>query len=57
MSQSIFKRLLNRNVVSANSVTAKRQARPLTDGEIRLAHSVFGDSLRLDDIKLKLLGG
>ena len=56
MSQSTFKRLLNRNVVSANSVTAKaakRQARPLTDGEIRLAHSVFGDSLRLDDIKLK----
>ena len=56
MSQSIFKHLLNRSVVLANSVTAKtpkRQARHLTDGEVRLARSVFGDSLRLDDIQLK----
>ena len=51
MSQSTFKRLLKRNLVSTK--TTKQQARPLTEGEIRLARSVFGDSLKLDDIKLK----
>lgn len=56
MSQSTFKRLLNRGSASVNSVTAsaaKRQVRHLTDGEIKLARSVFGDSLKLDDIQLK----
>ena len=56
MSQSTFKRLLNRGSASVNSVTtraAKQQARHLTEGEIKLARSVFGDSLKLDDIQLK----
>ncbi|HAR76791.1 MAG TPA: type IV secretion protein Rhs, partial [Psychrobacter sp.] len=53
MLQSIFKRLLNRSSASANLVTAKQQARSLTEGEITLARSVFGDSLRLDDVQLK----
>ena len=51
MSQSTFKRLLKRNLVSTKTI--KQQARPLTEGEIRLAHSVFGDSLNLVDIQLK----
>ena len=56
MLQSIFKQLLKRNSASAHSVTAKaakRKTRYLTDGEIKLARSVFGDSLKLDDIQLK----
>ena len=53
MLQSIFKRLLNRSSASANLVTAKQLARSLTEGEITLARSVFGDSLRLDDVQLK----
>ena len=56
MLQSIFKQLLKLNSVSAHSVTAraaKRKTRYLTDGEIKLARSVFGDSLKLDDIQLR----
>ena len=51
MSQPTFKRLLERNLISTKAT--KQQARPLTDGEIELARSVFGDNLNLDDIQLK----
>ena len=54
MLQSIFKRLFDHHSVATKAIKAtKRQARKLTAGEIKLAHSVFGDSLRLDDIELK----
>tara|TARA_R100001369_G_scaffold68176_1_gene95812 strand:+ start:20 stop:511 length:492 start_codon:yes stop_codon:yes gene_type:complete len=51
MLQSIFKRLFDHHSVATKAT--KRQARKLTAGEIKLAHSVFGDSLRLDDVELK----
>ena len=54
MLQSIFKRLFDHHSVSTKDIKAtKRQARKLTAGEIKLAHSVFGDSLRLDYVQLK----
>lgn len=50
MFQSIFKQLANR-YLPINS--AKPQSRLLTAGEVALARSVFGDSIRLDEAQLK----
>ena len=50
MSQSIFKQLADR-YLPINS--AKLQSRLLTAGEVTLARSVFGDSIRLDETRLK----
>ena len=50
MSGQSLKRLLNRY---SRSSAKKQQSRYLTVGEIALARSVFGDSLRLDEVRLK----
>lgn len=50
MLQPIFKRLSNRYLSIKNS---KPQSRLLTAGEKVLAHSVFGDSICLDEVQLK----
>lgn len=46
----IFKRLSSRNSPIKSS---RQRARLLTAGEIALARSVFGDSIRLDAVQLK----
>ena len=43
--QSTFKRLFKPSIAAKGS---KQQSRQLTEGEIALARSVFGDSLKLD---------
>ena len=48
--QSTFKRLFKRSIAARG---LKQQSRHLTDGEIALARSVFGDSLKLDSVQLK----
>ena len=50
MSGQSLKRLLNRY---SRSSAKKQQSRCLTIGEIALARSVFGDSIRLDEVRLK----
>jgi hypothetical protein len=50
MSGQSLKRLLNRY---SRSSAKKQQSRYLTVGEIALARSVFGDSIRLDEVRLK----
>tara|TARA_R110002050_G_scaffold111829_2_gene225837 strand:+ start:156 stop:689 length:534 start_codon:yes stop_codon:yes gene_type:complete len=50
MSEPTLKRLFNRYL---RSDTGKQQSRYLTAGEIALAHSVFGDSIKLDEVQLK----
>lgn len=50
LSQSTFKRLFKRSIATKG---AKHQSRYLTDGELALARSVFGDSLKLDSVQLK----
>ena len=50
MSQSTFKRLFKHSIAAKSS---KQQSRQLTEGEIALARSVFGDSLKLDGVQLK----
>ncbi|MGE6438101.1 type IV secretion protein Rhs, partial [Psychrobacter sp. NPDC078370] len=50
MSEPTLKRLFNRYV---RSDTSTQQSRYLTDGEIALAYSVFGDSIKLDEVQLK----
>ena len=50
MSGQPLKRLLNRY---SRSSVKKQQSRCLTIGEIALARSVFGDSIRLDEARLK----
>lgn len=50
MSGQSLKRLLNRY---SRSSVKKPQSRCLTVGEIALARSVFGDSIRLDEVRLK----
>ncbi len=50
MSQSTFKRLFKHSIAAKSS---KQQSRQLTDGELALARSVFGDSLKLDGVQLK----
>ena len=50
LSQSTFKRLFNRSIAAKG---AKHQSRQLTTGELALARSVFGDSLKLDSVHLK----
>ncbi|GAF55834.1 VgrG protein [Psychrobacter sp. JCM 18901] len=50
MSEPTLKRLFNRYL---RSDTGKQQSRYLTAGEIALAHSVFGDSIKLDAVQLK----
>ena len=48
--QSTFKRLFKHSIAAKGS---KQQSRQLTEGEIALARSVFGDSLKLDGVQLK----
>ncbi|MBB3106563.1 hypothetical protein FHS24_001064 [Psychrobacter luti] len=48
--QSTFKRLFKHSIAAKGS---KQQSRQLTEGEIALARSVFGDCLKLDDVQLK----
>ena len=50
LSQSTFKRLFKRSIAAKGS---KQQSRQLTAGEITLARSVFGNSLKLDGVQLK----
>lgn len=50
MSQSTFKRLFKHSIAAKGP---KQQSRQLTEGEIALARSVFGDSLKLDGVQLK----
>ena len=50
MSQSLLKRLFDRY---PRSSVKNQQSRPLTVGEVALARSVFGDSIRLDGVHLK----
>ncbi|MCG3878061.1 type IV secretion protein Rhs [Psychrobacter sp. Ps6] len=50
MSGQSLKRLLNRY---SRSSAKKQQSRYLTVGEIALARLVFGDSLKLDEVRLK----
>ena len=50
MSESVPKRFFARYVRSRSN---KPPSRFLTTGESGLAHSVFGDSIRLDDVQLK----
>ena len=50
MSQSTFKRLFKSSTAAKGP---KQQSRQLTEGEIALARSVFGDSLKLDGVQLK----
>lgn len=50
MLQQTFKQFLNRDLRLRAS---KQQSRQLTTGEIALARSVFGDSLQLDNVRLK----
>ena len=50
LSQSTFKRLFKRTIAAKG---AKQQSRQLTTGEIMLARSVFGNSLKLDGVQLK----
>ncbi|MGE6475001.1 type IV secretion protein Rhs [Psychrobacter sp. NPDC078631] len=50
MSEPTLKRLFNRYL---RSDTGKQQSRYLTAGEITLAYSVFGDSIKLDEVQLK----
>ena len=50
LSQSTFKRLFKRSIAAKGS---KQQSRQLTDGEIVLARSVFGDTINLDNVHLK----
>ena len=50
LSQSTFKRLFNRSIAAKGS---KQQSRQLTAGELALARSVFGDSLKPDSVQLK----
>ena len=50
MSKSTFKRLFKPSIAAKCS---KQQSRQLTEGEIALARSVFGDSLKLDGVQLK----
>ncbi|MGM8900017.1 type IV secretion protein Rhs [Psychrobacter sp. 1Y4] len=50
MSGQSLKRLLNRY---SRSSAKKQQSHCLTVGEIALARSVFGDSIRLDEVRLK----
>ncbi|WP_413189796.1 type IV secretion protein Rhs [Psychrobacter sp. AT9] len=50
MSEPTLKRLFNRYL---RSDIGKQQSRYLTAGEIALAHSVFGDSIKLDEVQLK----
>ena len=50
MSQSLLKRLFDRY---PRSSVKNQQSRPLTVGEVALARSVFGDSIKLDDVRLK----
>ena len=49
-SQSTFKRLFKHSIAAKGS---KQQSRQLTEGELALARSVFGDSLKLDGVQLK----
>ena len=48
--QSTFKRLFKHSIAAKGS---KQHSRQLTEGEIALARSVFGDSLKLDGVQLK----
>ncbi|MGA6101306.1 type IV secretion protein Rhs [Psychrobacter pocilloporae] len=50
MSKPTLKRLFNRYLRNRNH---NQQSRCLTVGEIALARSVFGDSIRLDEVRLK----
>ncbi|HBL97626.1 MAG TPA: type IV secretion protein Rhs, partial [Psychrobacter sp.] len=50
MMRPPLKRLLNRY---SRNIAKKQQSRCLTVGEIALARSVFGDSIRLDEVRLK----
>ncbi|OLF38752.1 type IV secretion protein Rhs [Psychrobacter sp. C 20.9] len=50
MSGQPLKRLLN---LYSRSSVKKQQSRYLTIGEIALARSVFGDRIRLDEVRLK----
>ena len=50
LSQSTFKRLFKHSIATKVS---KQQSRQLTAGEIALARSVFGNSLKLDGVQLK----
>ena len=52
MSDPMLKRFFNRYLRSAINKPQSR-SRFLTAGEIVLAHSVFGDSIRLDEVQLK----
>ena len=52
LSQSTFKHLFKHSI-SIAAKGAKRQSRQLTAGEITLARSVFGNSLKLDGVQLK----
>ncbi|MGO1250147.1 type IV secretion protein Rhs [Psychrobacter sp.] len=50
MSQSVLKRIFKRY---SNDKGNGQQSRSLTDNEIVLARSVFGDSIDLNDVQLK----
>ncbi len=50
MSKPTLKRLFNRYLRSSNYT---HRSRGLTAGEIALARSVFGESIRLDEVQLK----
>ena len=50
LSQLTFKRLFKRSIATKG---AKHQSRYLTDGELALARSVFGDTINLDNVHLK----
>lgn len=52
MSDPMLKRFFNRYLRSEADKPQSR-SRFLTAGEIVLAHSVFGDSIRLDEVQLK----
>lgn len=49
-SLNSLSRLLSKSKIQARF---KQQSRPLTEGECELARSVFGDSLQLQDVRLK----
>lgn len=53
MPRQNLKRFLNRNLHLNGSNNSNKQSRQLSAGEIVLARSVFGDSIRLDDVQLK----
>lgn len=51
--KTLLKRSVSNNSLLKRLRPSKQHSRPLTSGEIRLARSVFGDSIQLDKVRLK----